>query len=156
MFLRKKKAPAPPVLLDITPKVEAVEPLNDGRSRAKVMVVDDDPVALKALSLALKSYGYKVVTASDGAQAIGVMRDEEPDVMLVDVNFPTDFGASMDGFQTTQWLRNINRKVPAIVMSGLEKPDYREKAAAAGARAFMLKSTSREQLLRAVERALNR
>lgn len=156
MFFGKKKVSAPPVSVEVAPKSLAVEPLSDGRSRAKVMVVDDDPVVLKALSLVLKSKGYKVVTAVDGAQAIGVLRDEEPDVMLVDVNFPNDFGASMDGFQTTHWLRLMNGKVPAIVMSGREKPEYQKKAAAAGARAFISKSSSREQLLGAIDRALGR
>lgn len=155
MLFFKKKAPPPPVLVNIPPpKPEAVELPDDGKPRKKIMVVDDDPVVLKALSFTLRSKGYQVVTASDGSQAIGLMRDEEPDMMLVDVSFPTEVGSGWDGFQIAQWIRQMNGGLPTIVMSGSDKPEYKKRAASVGAQAFMTKPIDNELLLGTIGKAL--
>ena len=89
MLFFKRKAPAPPVPVTIPPpKPEPTEMPGNGQPRKKIMVIDDDPVVLKTLEFTLRSKGYQVVTATDGSQAIGLMRDEAPDMMLVDVSFP--------------------------------------------------------------------
>jgi len=154
LFFKKKKAPEPPVMLTIPPKAEPVEPPDDGQPRKKIMVVDDDPVVLKALEFTLRSKGYKVVTATDGSQAIGLMRDEEPDMMLVDVSFPNEMGQGWDGFQIAQWIRQMNGKLPTIVMSGADKPEYKQRATVVGAQAFMTKPIDNELLLGAIGKAL--
>jgi len=56
----------------------------------KILVVDDDPVILKALTLKLDSEGYTVVKAVDGADALRVLQDEKPDLVLLDINYPPD------------------------------------------------------------------
>jgi CheY-like chemotaxis protein len=138
----RPRVPAPPS-----------EPMGDGRYRNKIMVVDDDPVVLKTLSLTLSSRGYKVVTATDGAQAIGLLRDEGPDMMLVDVSFPVD-AYSWDGFYLAQWMRHMNRGLPTIMMSGSYKPGYETRAAAMGAEGFMIKPLDNNLLLGAINKAL--
>lgn len=155
MLFFRKKAPAPPVPVTIpAPKPEPIEPPDDGQPRKKIMVIDDDPVVLKALEFTLKSKGYKVVTATDGSQAIGLMRDAEPDMMLVDVSFPNEMGAGWNGFQIAQWIRQMNGKLPTIVMSGADKPEYQKRAAAVGAQAFMTKPINNELLLASIASAL--
>ena len=156
MLFFKKKAPEPPVLVDVAPEPKPVEPSDNGQPRKKILVVDDDPVVLKTLSFTLRSKGYQVVTATDGSQAIGLMRDEEPDMMLVDVCFPTDVGASWDGFQIAQWIRQMNHGLPTIMISGSNKAEYQKKAAAVGAQAFMTKPIDNEVLLGAIASALGR
>ena len=68
----------------------------------KILVVDDDPVILKALTLKLDSEGYTVVKAVDGADALRVLQDEKPDLVLLDINYPPDVahggGVPWDGF----------------------------------------------------------
>jgi CheY-like chemotaxis protein len=156
MLFFKKKAPAPPVPMTIPPpKPESIEPPDDGRPLKKIMVIDDDPVVLKTLEFTLQSKGYKVVTATDGSQAIGLMRDEAPDMMLVDVSFPNDVGSGWDGFQIALWIRQMNGKVPTIVMSGADKPEYQKRAAAVGAQAFMTKPINNELLLASIASALD-
>ena len=155
MLFFKKKAPAPPVTQTVPPQPEPVEPPDDGQPRKKIMVVDDDPVVLKTLSFTLRSKGYKVVTATDGSQAIGLMRDEEPDMMLVDVSFPTEVGSGWDGFQIAQWIRQMNGALPTIVMSGSDKPEYKKRATSVGAQAFMTKPIDNELLLGAIGKAFD-
>ena len=152
MFFRKKKAPAMAVPPVIPP--EPVEPPDDGTPRKKIMVVDDDPVILKTLSFTLKSNGYKVITATDGSEAIGMMRDEAPDMMLLDVNFPNAVGGGWDGFQIAQWIRQMNGRVPTIMMSSMDRPEYEKKTAEVGALAFMTKPINNESLLASIATVL--
>ncbi len=157
MIFRRKQEAAP-VLPPPIPATE-IEPLHDGTPRKKILVIDDDQVTLKALSYLLNNRGYKVVTATDGSQAIGLMRDEDPDMMLVDVGLPPDVAnggmCTWDGFQVTQWIRQINGRVPTIFMSSTDKPEYKKKAAAAGAEAFLAKPIDNQVLLATIASALS-
>ena len=135
------------------PTSEDLRPVGDGRYRNKIMVVDDDPVVLKALSMTLKSKGYQVVTATDGPQAIGLLRDEGADMMLVDVSFPVEINA-WDGFRIAQWMRSMNHGLPTIMMSGSYKSEYETRAAAIGAEAFMIKPLDKRLLLGTINKAL--
>ena len=129
------------------------------KTQKKILVVDDDPLTVKALTLALSSRGYAVYSARDGAEAISVVRDDVPDMLLVDVNLePADAfdGAALwDGFQVTRWLRHVTaRKIPAIMMSAADKADYRTYAAKIGAESFMPKPVSYAALLQSIETGL--
>ena len=131
----------------------------EAEPKKKILVVDDDPVTVKALTLALTSKGYAVSSACDGSEAIGVVRDDTPDMLLVDVNLePQDaFGgaALFDGFQVTRWLRNVTAKnIPAIIISATDKADYRRYAAKIGAETFLAKPISNATLLQAIEAGL--
>jgi len=154
IFFWKKKTVAAEFVPVVLP-----DPIDPNASRKKVLVVDDDPVIAKALSLTLSARGYEVVCAADSAEAIRMVREQEPDVMLVDVGLPPDIamgGARLaDGFQVTQWLTIANaKKIPSIIMSGSDKPSYRRQAAAVGANAFLAKPLNKELLTDSIESAL--
>ncbi len=150
LFFNKKKKSiefVPVVLPDL---------IDPSMPRKKVLVVDDDRVTLKALSLALTAKGYEVLTAADGSEAIGVVREQNPDIMLVDVGLPPDIamgGANLsDGFQLTRWLQRAHtRKIPAIIISASDKPAYKRQAAAVGANDFIAKPLSIDQLVDSIE-----
>ena len=128
----------------------------------KILLVDDDPVILGALSLKLKAQGYRVVTASDGSQAINAARKERPDVMLLDVCFPPDVahggGVPWNGFLIMDWLRRLDetRKLPVIVMTAADKAEYKKRATEVGATAFFRKPIDNQELLTAIDTALLR
>lgn len=133
-----------------------------GAPRKKVLVVDDDPVTVRALSLKLESKGYSVVTASDGSQALNATRKERPDVMLLDVHFPPDVahggGVPWNGFLITQWLRRLGdaRNTPVIFISANDRVEYRQRASDADAVAFLPKPIDNDVLLASIETALFR
>ena len=155
MFFRKKKAAEQPPVKS----VELVESQDTGAPRKKILVVDDDPISVKTLSLTLNARGYNVLSAVSGSEAIGVMRDESPDMMLVDVCLAPDVASGgvvpWDGFQVTRWLQHANTKrIPAIIISGSNKPDYKKHAASIGADAFMAKPLDNAVLLGSIAAAL--
>ena len=67
----------------------------------KILVVDDDPDILDALSMILESKGYQVVTAQDGIEGLASLKAEKPDVMILDLLMP-----KMDGFAVCKELQD--------------------------------------------------
>ncbi len=122
----------------------------------KVLIVDDDPVVVKAISMKLMSKGYKVCTAMDGSQAVKAVREEKPDIMVLDISFPPDVGQAWDGFRIIEWLRRFDeaKKVPIIIMSGGEIEKYKNRALAAGAVAYFQKPVDNEELLSTIRKTL--
>jgi two-component system KDP operon response regulator KdpE len=147
-FKKKKQVEFVPVVLP--------DPIDPNAPRKKVLIVDDDAVTVKALSMVLSPRGYDVLSAADGAQAISIIHQQNPDVMLVDVGLAPDVGSALnDGFQVIQWLQRANsRKIPAIVISASDKPAYKKQAAAIGAAGFMTKPIDKELLFNSLESAL--
>ncbi len=72
----------------------------------KLLVVDDNEVILKTISVKLKSAGFTVFTALEGADAVSLVRKEKPDLIVLDIGFPPDVGGvPWDGFRIMEWLR---------------------------------------------------
>ena len=126
----------------------------------KILVVDDDQIILKTLSIVLVSNGYQVFTATDGPGAVSVVTRERPDLILLDLLFPPDAanvgGALQDGFFIIQWLRRMGeaKDIPIIIISGDKSAKNRQAAMAAGAVAFFAKPIDRVALLAAVRGVL--
>jgi len=153
-FFRKKKAAAPEFVPVVLP-----DPIDPNAPRKKILVVEDDPVVAKTLSLTLNARGYDVVVAADSCEAIKLVREQDPDMMLVDVGLQPDLGGARlcDGFQVAQWLHQTNaRKIPAIIISGSDKPAYKRQAASVGAEGFLAKPLDNAVLVESIESALAR
>jgi len=80
---------------------------------SKIVIVDDNPSLLYALSEIFKSRGYSVRIASDGFSALAAIRDYVPDVLLSDLNMP-----GMSGFELLSVVRRRFPKIAVIAMSG--------------------------------------
>jgi two-component system, cell cycle response regulator DivK len=125
----------------------------------KILVVDDNPVVLKTFELKLKALGFKVITASDGASAVSLARQEKPDLIVLDINFPPDVGSSglqWDGFNIMQWMQRFQEaaNIPVIIITSGEPEKFKERALASGAVAFFQKPINNEEFLMAVRRIL--
>lgn len=126
----------------------------------KILVVDDNPVIVKGLSLKLQAQGYTVFTASDGSAAIRLVRSEDPDLLILDINFPADVdhggGISWDGFGILQWLERMNEdwRKPVIIITGEEGEDSEARARAAGAVALLRKPLDLNELLAVIRREI--
>lgn len=105
-----------------------------------VLVVDDDPDILEAISDILEVEQYRVVKARNGLEALERVEAERPDAILLDLMMPV-----MDGATFAQALKQRPaRDVPIVVISADGNP---QRAAAVGARAFLAKPFDIDTLL---------
>jgi CheY-like chemotaxis protein len=124
----------------------------------KILVVDDNPVILQVLLLALKPRGYKVFTAVDGPEAFTLVRREKPDLILLDIFFPPDIfqsGNTWDAFLIMHWLQRMGGphawSTPVFVMSGAEPGEFRDRCLAAGAAKYFQKPIKISELVDAIQ-----
>lgn len=109
-----------------------------------VMVVDDSVTVRKVTSRFLEREGYHVVTAKDGADALRVLQDVVPDVMLLDIEMPR-----MDGFEVAKNIRSSSRlrDIPIIMITSRTGDKHRERAFELGVNKYMGKPYQEELLL---------
>jgi len=123
----------------------------------KILVVDDNEIVLKTISLKLQGAGYQVSTALDGAQAVTLARTENPDLILLDISFPPDVdGVPWDGFRIMEWFHRLDtaKKIPIIIITGNEDVKYKERAVTGGAVAFFHKPIDHDDLLKVIRATL--
>jgi CheY-like chemotaxis protein len=123
----------------------------------KILVVDDNEIVIKTISLKLQGAGYQVITAMDGSEAVSAARRENPDLILLDISYPPDVGSvPWDGFRIMEWFHRLDtaRKIPVIIITGSEDPQTKEKATRAGAVAFFQKPIEHDYLLKVIRATL--
>ena len=130
-------------------------------NRKRILVVDDNEVVVKALTMKLQSAGYDVLKALDGSEAVSAARREKPDLILLDISFPPDVahggGVAWDGFLIIEWLHRMDEAttIPIIVISGGDPAKYQERSMKAGAVAYFQKPVNNEQLLATVRQTFD-
>jgi CheY-like chemotaxis protein len=126
-------------------------------NRKKILVVDDNPVITKTLSMKLTSAGYEVITAAEGSDAVAAARKQKPDLIVLDISLPENVGGvPWDGFKIIEWLRRLDeaKNIPVIVITGAQAEQFKDKSLSTGAVAFFRKPIDNEQLLEAIRKAL--
>jgi CheY-like chemotaxis protein len=126
-------------------------------NRKKILVVDDNEVIVRTISMKLKANNYDVITALDGAEAVSAARRQLPDLILLDLSFPPEVsGVPWDGFQIIQWLRRLEeaKHIPIIVITGGDAAKYKDRAMAEGAIAFFHKPVNNDELLATIQKTL--
>lgn len=116
-----------------------------------VLVVDDEEGIRESLSGILEDEGYGVQTAGSGEEALGIVQEQAPDLVLLDV-----WLHGMDGLQTLQELKTLKREIPVIMISGHGNIEIAVKATRIGAYDFLEKPLSLERVLISSRRALER
>ena len=130
--------------------------------KALILIVDDNEVILKTLSMKLKANDYDVITALDGSQALSLVRKQKPDLILLDINFPPDVGSGggvpWDGFRMIEWFSRMEeaKATPVIIITGGDVAKYKERALAAGAVSFFQKPINNEEMLATINKILGK
>lgn len=119
--------------------------------KCKVFIVDDHWVVREGLKLILETNSqYEVAgEAEEGRTALSLIEELAPDVILMDLNMP-----GMSGLETMEALRDRNNKTPVIILTTYNEDDLMIKGLSLGAKGYLLKDTSRENLFRTLESAL--
>lgn len=110
----------------------------------KILVVDDEPDISKLIKARIESAGYSVVTAFDGAEALKTVKENMPDLILLDVMLP-----KMDGYQVCRLLKFDEKfkNIPIIMLTARAGESDKEKSVEAGADAYLTKPFQTEELL---------
>jgi DNA-binding NarL/FixJ family response regulator len=113
----------------------------------RVVVVDDHPLFRDGLAMLLGSVpGLAVVgTAADGAAAVELAREEQPDVVVMDVQMPV-----LDGIEATRRITSDSPSTGVVVLTMSEDDSTVFAAVRAGARGYLLKGADQEEVLRAI------
>lgn len=109
-----------------------------------VMIVDDSITVRKVTERLLKRYDYNIITAKDGVDALTVMIEQIPDIMLLDVEMPR-----MDGYELATTMRNDERlkNVPIIMITSRTGDKHRQRAIDIGVNEYMGKPYQEQDLI---------
>ena len=127
------------------------EPVLMARNHAAILLVEDNESNIQVVRDYLQDYGYRVVVAQNGMDALEKAEQEFPSLILMDVQMP-----EMDGLEAIRLLR-INRRftsTPIIALTALAMPGDRERCLAAGATEYMSKPVSLKLLVKTIETML--
>lgn len=120
-------------------------------SRAKIMIVDDDPELRMALKTRLRANQYETVTACDGYSAIALAQKERPNLIILDLGLPAGGGYSvLKRLQESDSLSNI----PVIVLTARDPLGNEGRSLEAGAAAFFQKPADNNELLEVIRASL--
>jgi len=117
-----------------------------------VLLADDNMANILTIGEYLKSYGYQVVVAHDGLEAIKLAQEINPDIILMDIQMPI-----LNGLEATARLRDNLQfaDTPIIVLTALAMPGDRERSLLAGASQYMSKPVSLKALREEIENLLH-
>jgi len=121
------------------------------RESLRILVVDDDPAMVGAITALVGTEGHQVVTAYDGLTAVRRWREELPDLVLLDLAMP-----GPDGFTVTQQLRAEGAEMPIIVVSGERAEAAKVRALDLGADDYLVKPFGKQELLARIRAAMRR
>lgn len=120
-------------------------------SRRNILVVDDEPYMVRLLQHHLEKAGYRMTKATSGNDALTRIRQDKPDLVLMDVMMP-----QLNGLEVLAKLREeeATRDLPVIIMTANAQRFTRDEAEAAGVTVYLTKPFSPTHLLAEVKRHL--
>lgn len=120
-------------------------------SRARVLVVDDEPDLIRILEFGLRAAGYQVDIAADGQEGLKKARDLRPDIILLDLMLP-----KLDGYKVCRLLKfdERYRQIPIIILSARTQEGDQTLAKEMGANRFITKPYEFSEILAHIEALL--
>ena len=113
----------------------------------KVLYVDDSKDTLEIAKIVLANSGYQIITALSGKEAVEVCANEQPDLILMDLNMP-----DLDGFASIQLLKSGGYNNPIVILTASENEEDREKAKALGCVDYILKTLDMSDIESVIDR----
>lgn len=139
------KAPAPP------PGNPAPAVRHGAPGRARILVVDDEPAVREALQSCLTFEGYDVALAPDGVAALDTVREQPPDLVVLDLLMPR-----LDGLSTCRRLRASGETVPVLMLTARDAVGDRVAGLDVGADDYLGKPFALNELLARIRALLRR
>ena len=118
-------------------------------NNATILVAEDNDFVRMQIVKYLQDAGHSTLEATDGNEAIEIVREQSVDITIVDVRMEP-----VDGFDFIRAVRGMNLPITVILVTGDNSPDVLEKAGEWGVSAVLIKPVQKERLVKAVERSL--
>ena len=122
--------------------------IEGGESKKRILAVDDNAIVLSRIESTLCST-YEVVTVNSGARALKYLKEEKPDLILMDIQM-----AQKDGIETLRDIRAMEdrKDIPVIMLTGVEDKDCVLESAKLGIDDYILKPFYSDVLLKRIAR----
>lgn len=120
---------------------------------ARILIADDQRQNRQLLEIMLSQEGFVLLTAEQGEEALAIVAQQSPDLILLDVMMP-----GMDGYQVAAKIKGnlATRNIPIIMVSGLHDSGAKMLAKSAGADDFISRPVERAELLERVRNLLRK
>lgn len=119
----------------------------------RVLIVDDSPTEIQLFKELLTPLGYEILEATEGAAAVALAREEQPDIVLMDIIMP-----NLNGFQATRQIckdpQNTNIKI--ILVSSKDQQTDRIWGEKQGAKGYLVKPVTQQQLATLIQQVMER
>lgn len=116
-----------------------------GKVRGKILVVDDEEDLRRLLSDGLRLEGYQVAVASSGREALALVEQEPPDLIILDLSMP-----EMNGIETLKRMRERGVTAKVVILTAYGTAEQVREAVALGVREFIGKPFDLDRLVRIV------
>jgi len=119
-------------------------------AKLKVLIVDDEPDFLDLMSLRIASWGHNVLKASGGKEAVAIIKESRPDILVLDYMMP-----EMDGVTTLKEIRKTNKDLPVIMFTAYPNTKAFEDTDKLGIHAFIPKLSAYSEVVPALKSAID-
>jgi len=123
--------------------------MSAGARDLRIVLADDHPLLVEALTMILSPVGTVVATASNGEELLAAATAHKPDLIITDLSMPV-----VSGFTAMRRILALPDAPPVIVLTLHDDPGTRHAAMQAGASGYVLKSSASEELLKAVQKVM--
>lgn len=118
---------------------------------AKILIVDDSPTETYAFKAMLEGHGFEVLTVDNGADGIALARQEQPDIVLMDIVMP-----GLNGFQATRQLTKgpETKHIPVVIVTTKDQETDRVWGQRQGATGYLVKPVTEEKMVSTINAVL--
>lgn len=117
--------------------------------KKKVLLVDDEPDFVRMLKIRLEANNYHVTTAENGHEALKKLKQDKPDVVLLDILMP-----KLDGLQTLRKIRRYDKRLPIFIITAFSNQERFELANNLDASGFIVKTSDLKSEIEHISTAL--
>ena len=118
--------------------------------KKKILVVDDEIDFIEVIKLRLESNNYDVATASNGEEALKIIKDEKPDAVLLDILMP-----GIDGLEVLRRIRKIDENLPVYIITAFSTEERFKMANKFGASGFIVKTDDLNKQIKSINSVLD-
>jgi CheY-like chemotaxis protein len=138
---------------DLSGQPQIGQSQTEGLVSPLILLAEDNEANITTFSSYLKAKGYRILSATDGQQAIDLAKAEHPDMILMDIQMPV-----IDGLEAIKQIRFDHNlaDIPIIALTALAMEGDREKCLAVGANEYISKPIKLKQLILLIQRLLKR